>query len=135
MKLFSPSLSISQLIEIIGFVDNHSLPAGIIVNKSDLIIKRNPASKHLKDRLLQQHGIYLPQKTTDLQPTFQLIDLKKKIGKLKPIRKLPALDYLEKEYYLNFNGTSIKVLDRFYHLRHNSESCRVWFQLKELEFV
>lgn len=124
------SLNIKQVVQIINFLDNHSFPAGIITNKGDLVIWRNSASIQLKDRLMRQHNVYLPNRTTDLQPTEQLSRLKKSVKKLKPISCLPSPNYLEIEYYLNFNNKPIKVADRFYHLRHNMESYRIWFQLK-----
>ena len=125
--------SIKQVVQIIDFIDNYPFPAGIIANKNDLVIRRNPASFEAKDRLIRQYNIYLPNRTTELQPAEQLNQLKRSIRKLKPIKQLPSNHYIEKEYYLNFDGNPIKVADRFYHLRHNGESLRIWTQLKEAE--
>lgn len=124
------SLNIRQILQIVNFLNNHPFPAGIIANKRDLVIWRNSASIQLKDKLMRQHGVYLPNRTTDLHPTEQLNSLKKSVKKLKPIFYLPSPNYLEIEYYLNFSSKPIKVADRFYHLRHNMESYRIWFQLK-----
>jgi len=131
--MINKSLNIKQVIQIIDFIDNHSFPAGIISNNSDLVIRRNPASIELKDRMLRQHNIYLPNRMTNLHSNKQLYELKRTVRKLKPIKQLPSPSYLDIEYYLNFNNNPVKVADRFYHLQHNGESYRIWLQLKKAE--